>query len=204
MSLFDFLKELVFTTASSIGVILILLKMGKGALQKIIEKVIESTAEKSIAKYTNTLQRRTSAYELLLNKEFSYYDSISKSVSTIIISVQEFSLYLTLTDSFHDDFSQNKARELAISIAETLLILRRDCLMYQLYIPAHIKDTSYEIMDSLQSYIPISTKSYHALIDGSFSSEILSDVRQHENDVLSKCEKLNVLIKNRLEELSKE
>lgn len=204
MSLFDFLKELFFTTASSIGVILILLKMGKGALQKIIEKVIESTAEKSIAKYTNTLQRRTSAYELLLNKEFSYYDSISKSVSTIIISVQEFSLYLTLTDSFHDDFSQNKARELAISIAETLLILRRDCLMYQLYIPAHIKDTSYEIMDSLQSYIPISTKSYHALIDGSFSSEILSDVRQHENDVLSKCEKLNVLIKNRLEELSKE
>ena len=204
MSLFDFLKELFFTTASSIGVILILLKMGKGALQKIIEKVIESTAEKSIAKYTNTLQRRTSAYELLLNKEFSFYESISKSVSTIIINVQEFSLYLALTENLQDVFFQNKAKESAVSTAETLIQLRRDCLMYQLYIPAHIKDISYEIMNSLQSYIQISTNSYHSLIGGSFSLEILKDVQQHEKDVLAKCEELNTQIKNRLAELSKE
>ena len=62
----DFIQEVLAAVGGALGIVLIILAFGKGLVQKWVETTIEKTAEKSLTKYANVLERRTKAYEMLL------------------------------------------------------------------------------------------------------------------------------------------
>ena len=65
----DFLGQLLAAVGGALGIVLILMRMGKSFIEKWVETNIETTAEKSLSKYTNLLEQLAE-----LRKEFYLRD----------------------------------------------------------------------------------------------------------------------------------
>lgn len=200
----DFIKEVLAAVGGALGIVLIILAFGKGLIQKWVETTIEKTAEKSLTKYANVLERRTKAYEMLLEKEFVFFESASEFISNLIIDIHSFSRCLR---TFNDDANSmdfEKARETALRIMSNTQVFRRDMLLAQSFIPEEIFSVCGDVLSSLQKSIPLLYMALEISQEDTLEEDIMEQIKQLEDYILTDCATLNVKIKRRLEELSNE
>lgn len=199
-----FVLQLISAVGGGIGISLIILKFAKGLVQKSFETAIEAVAEKSMAKYSNLLQRRTTAYELLLEKEIDFYNKASSILSELIVDIQDFTFHLGVSKDHPDMYDYKRAKETALKILKCIPEFKKDSLMAHTYIPDNIDDACIKLIHNLQAITPCMYKELkairteeNAVIDG-------NKIRKNEELILMDCALINTRIKNRLEELSKE
>ena len=104
----EFLKDVLAAVGGGLGIVLFFLAFGKGIIEKWVDTTIEKTAEKSLAKYANALERRTKAYEMLLEKEFSFFETASAFVSSLVVDIQDFSYYLGVDEEHPGEVNLEK------------------------------------------------------------------------------------------------
>lgn len=203
-NIWGFIVQLISAIGGGIGIALIILKLCKSFIQKSLETAIETVSEKSIAKYSNILQRRTTAFELLLNKELDFYNGTSGILSELIVNIQDFTYYLGVSKKHSDTHDYSKAKETALEIVECIPKFKRDVLMAHTYIPDNIHDACSKLISDLQDNLPcMHSELKSALVD---ENAILDgeQIRKNEETILMDCAVINTRIKMRLEELSKE
>ena len=85
----EWLKELLISIGGG-SVVAVIFYIGlKTAVVKIVDKAIDASFERSTLKLSNRLERTTKAYEILLKKEFDYYEKLDPYLARIIPLVQD-------------------------------------------------------------------------------------------------------------------
>ena len=85
-----FLKDLLIELGGTISIIITCLVFLKNILKKYINTIIETSADKSIEKIKNKYSRTLTAYEILLKKEFEYYEKKDCIFADLIVDIQDF------------------------------------------------------------------------------------------------------------------
>lgn len=200
----DFIKEVVAAIGSALSVIFILLAIFRGVINKWIETTIEKTAEKSLAKYSNILERRTKAYEMLLEKEFKFFESASNFVSELVVDIQDFSYYLGIDDEHPAQPNLEKAKEVALRILKRIPEFKRDSLLSEAYLSEDVRLASVKIIHDIQEAAPLMYDAMKMSVDDVLDADAIKKITEVEKVTLMNCALLSTRIKFRLVELSKE
>lgn len=200
----DFILELIAAVGGALGMTLIFLRFSKGIIQKWVETTIQTTAKKSLSKYSNTLERRTKAYEMLLEKEFAFYESASSFTSDLVVNIQDFSYYLGISNDHPGEANLAQAKEVGLAIMRSVPEFKRDVLLTETYIPDEIREASTKLLHDLQEYIPFMYEALKSSVDDILDSESIKKITDNEKETLMNCALLSTRIKMRLEKLSEE
>lgn len=149
-SIKEFVLQLVAAVGGGIGIALILLRLTKGLFQKSFESAIDTAAQKTISKYSNVLQRKTRAYEILLEKEFSFYEVTSDLLSDLIVDIQDFSFDMGVSPDCMDSHDYNKAKETALKVIRFIPKFKKATLLAHTYLPEQIDSVCTNLISDLQ------------------------------------------------------
>lgn len=198
----DFISELIAAIGGAVSVTLILLGFSKNLLQKWIETTIDTTAEQSLTKYANALERKTKAYELLLEKEFYFFESASEFMSNTIIDIQSISRHLISFSEEGTFVDLGVIKETAERIMGNVQVFKRDTLLLQSFLSEEIFLVSTDTIQHLQRLMPLLSKIIDYSNELPLSKDDIDTIKKAEEFVLSDCVILSLKIKNRLVELS--
>lgn len=199
----DFFKELILHLGGAIGIAVAIVGFMKGLIQKWIENALDNAGEKNVAKYSNGLQRRTMAYEMLLQKEFEFYENAAKFSSELIVDIQDFTYYAGCNEDQADMYDYEKAKEIALKIISSIPQFKRDSLLCHNYIPTNIDEAATLLLRDLQDALPLMRQELALAINGKMDDAHRQGVRKIEEIVLKDCALLNLRIKSHLETISK-
>ena len=158
--------------------------------------------DKKIEYYKNTLNRATTAYEILLKKELDFYEKIDPLFAELIVIVQDLVFYSSLKNEQSSDNTIDY-KKLLLRYIELIPIMKNEVLTHQVYIPINIFNCVTNIVESMQSDMIY----WKSVADVLFKlTNEVNDLEQ-SNKISDKTLKLiaecEMLIKNRLIELSK-
>lgn len=134
----EWIKELIIAIGGGATATISILLIVKSLLSKIIDKTIETSFEKSTIKFTNKLDRSTKAYEMLLNKEFEFYEKIDPYMATLVPLVQDLEFWLQKHEEEKTDNAKAKYKECLLKYLETVPDLKNNLILYQPYIPVEV------------------------------------------------------------------
>lgn len=114
-----------------IGIIYLL----KFIIEKLIESILSSKYTKKVVDYENTINRRTMAYKILLEKELKYYDIYFSYASNLITNIQDVEYNY---DKSLDNKKDNKKyieslRKYILKVLKLIPELKHDSLLYEAY-----------------------------------------------------------------------
>lgn len=176
-----------------------------GFCKKIIEKYIhtqiEKTANKELEIAKSKLSRSMSAYEILLKKEFEYYQEIDKIYADLVVNIQDIRFYSNETISIDNNNRWERIKECSLIVLNYIMKLKSLNLIYQVYVPMEISKITGEVVIELQNNT-ILIKSTLASVFNDMKCE--SDrIDEFVNKVLLSVAMSNSFIRKRVEELSK-
>jgi hypothetical protein len=90
----NFLTTLFSTLGGAVGTVIILLTFGKQVVLKGLEVKLKQGADKNVQILSNKLDRKTRAFQLLLDNEMKFYESIGSYLADLIVDIQDFIFYL--------------------------------------------------------------------------------------------------------------
>ena len=134
----EWLKELIIAIGGGATATISILLIVKSLLSKIIDKTIETSFEKSTIKFTNKLERSTKAYEMLLNKEFEFYEKLDPYMATLVPLVQDLEFWLQKHEEEKTDNTKANYKECLLKYLEAIPNLKNDSILYQPYIPVEV------------------------------------------------------------------
>ena len=141
--MYQWLKELLIAISGGSIVLVGMLTILKGLFVKFFTNVIDSSFEKSLEKYRNKISRSNRAYEILLDREMSYYEKIDPIFAELIPLVQD--LVYLLENKQTEEF-----REHLLRYAELIFNLKSEVLLHQSYIPESVFKASSEVVSEMQ------------------------------------------------------
>jgi len=200
----EFLKEVLVAVGGGLGIVLFFLAVLKGVIEKWVNTAIEKTAEKNLAKYANILERRTKAYEMLLEKEFAFFDKAFEFISALVINIQNFSYYMGIDYEYPAEINLEKAKETSISILKSTSKFKRDSLLAESYLTEDIRAASAKIIVDLQKANPLMYNAMKKTIEDVLDEGTIKQILEIEELTLMNCAQLSTIIKMRLEKLSEE
>lgn len=200
----EFLKEVLAAVGGGLGIVLFFLAFGKGIIEKLVDTTIEKTAEKSLAKYANTLERRTKAYEMLLEKEFSFFETASAFVSSLVVDIHDFSYYLGVDEEHPGEANLEKAKEIALRILKSIPTFKHESLLAGAYLTEEVHSASVKIISDLQKAVPLFYDALKISVDGVLDADTIKQIAHNKELTLLNCALLTTKIKVRLEKLSEE
>lgn len=195
-------KEIFIQLGGTVSIIIACLIFFKNILNKYIETIIESSAQKSIEKIKNQFSKTLSAYDLLLKKEFEYYESIDCILADLIVDIQDFNS--NIINEF--DFDLKKRLDIisdsSSKILKSIISIKRNTLMYQSYIPRNIMHNSSLVVIKLQENINLITDNFKLLLDSKEDEINIEQVKSFSDDILLLIANLETSISIRLRELA--
>ena len=193
--MYQWLKELLIAISGGSIVLVGMLTILKGLFVKFFTNVIDSSFEKSLEKYRNRISRSNRAYEILLDREMSYYEKIDPIFAELIPLVQD--LVYLLENKQTEEF-----REHLLRYAELIINLKSEVLLHQSYIPESVFKASSEVVSEMQKSLDYWKKTAKLLfaeeydiIDYEKAKSIVDDLRK----LISLTEQV---IKHRLQDMS--
>lgn len=197
----DFVLELIAAVGGALGITLIFLAFARGIIQKWLETIIDKTAEKGIAKYSDTLQRQTRAYEMMLQKEFGFFEAATSFVGSTILNSDDISFYLgRRTDNL---INVEKAESALTEMYTDILTFKRDLLLAQPYIPLSLAEKCKSVIDHFDNKFLYTIWDVLDLInDGKLTEEVKFTWEDDEKKLVLLCAAINKEIMDRLKELS--
>lgn len=200
----ELIKEVLAAIGGGAVAIVILLKLFKGIIEKYIDTMIATSAEKNIEKLKNKFARNMSAYEFLIKKEFEYYEKIDSIYAELIVIVQDISQGLCNKNKF--DLNKNSellAGDITRYVKLTMQ-LKNYIWTYQAYVPKDIFSIASGNVKVLQEKVDIIN---NCLMEIQKSGDYLDEKDERVlfyEDILAHIAIMENAIKNRLETLSAE
>lgn len=134
----EWLKELIAAIGGGSVVLIGLLTIFKSIFLKLFESGIETSFEKNIEKYRNRLSRSTKAYEILLDKEFSYYSSLDPYLAKLVPLIQDLVYYTDFSQQMDEENRKTRYKEKMLEYLEMIPKIKNDVVLYQPYIPNNV------------------------------------------------------------------
>mgnify|MGYP000029396921 FL=1 len=125
-----FFKDLLIELGGTISIIIACLLFFKNIFKKYIDTIIESSADKSIEKLKNKYSRTLSAYDILLKKEFEYYEKIDCIFADLIVDIQDFKSSTINEFGFDIKKRFDIAKSTGLKLLETIINLKKFSLLY--------------------------------------------------------------------------
>ena len=197
-----FFKDLLIELGGTISIIIACLLFFKNILKKYIDTIIESSADKSIEKLKNKYSRTLSAYDILLKKEFEYYEKIDCIFADLIVDIQDFKSSTINEFGFKIKKRFDIAKSTGLKLLETIINLKKFSLLYQSYIPDNIFDYSMSIIGELQENCDLISDSLKLLGDKQEDKLNLNAIKDFTSKILLLIANTEVSIKTRLQDLS--
>lgn len=197
-----FLKDLLIELGGTISIIIACLLFLKNVLKKYIDTIIESSADKSIEKLKNKYSRTLSAYDILLKKEFEYYEKIDCIFADLIVDIQDFKASIINEFRFDIEKRFNIAKSTGLKLLETIINLKKFNLLYQSYIPNNIFNYSTSIIEELQKNTDLISDSLKLLGDKQEDKLNLNAIKDFTSKILLLIANTEVSIKTRFQDLS--
>ena len=184
------------------AVVFLTIKFCKQIIEKYIHTQIEKTAEKELERVKNRFARNMSAYEILLKKEFEYYEHIDKMYAKLIVDIQDIYWYALEADHLDFVYKCKKIKKISCRILKKIPELKNYNLMYQVYVPVKIFDATGRVVITLQNGCDIIVRVVTNVFDKKAVNK--DELQKCEEDVLKKIAFSSAIIRSRLEELSEE
>lgn len=192
---FEIIKAIIVYFGGGIGIAIGLVLLAKGLIVKWVETVIDSSAQKSITKLTDSLQRHTKAFEKLLDKEFSFYDESSKYTSKLVVDIQDICFWAKKGNNVD-------AVNCMIRILEEIPSFKNQSLLYQSYIPNSIFSATSNLLSNLQDKLDDIVSIMKNSPDNNGNEQELKNLETIQDKTLLDCAFLMASIKTRLETLA--
>ena len=198
----EWIKELLVAMGGGATVVIAIFVFLKSIVVKIVDKAIDTSFEKSTIKFSNKLERTTKAYEILLRKEFDYYEKIDPYLATLVPLVQDLVFW---TEKFQNKDSENvkeQYREHLLKYLKIVPELKNDNIMFQPYVPENIDEAVSKLLENMQSDIEYLTFVGEVMYCKNTGDIDLSKMNEISENVLISVALVETLIKKRLTELS--
>lgn len=195
-------KDIFIQLGGTVSIIIACLIFFKNILNKYIETIIESSAQKSIEKIKNQFSKTLSAYDLLLKKEFEYYESIDCILADLIVDIQDFKSNIINEFDFSMENRLNIVSETSSKILKSIISIKRNTLMYQSYIPKNIMHNSSLVVIKLQENINLITDNFKLLQDSKEDEINIEQIKSFSDDILLLIANLETSISIHLRELA--
>ena len=201
----NFLTTLFSTLGGAVGTVIILLTFGKQVVLKGLEVKLKQGADKNVQILSNKLDRKTRAFQLLLDNEMKFYESIGPYLADLIVDIQDFIFYLGLDETNPlSKFEYESVRDVFGRIVETNKQIKRSLLISQNYIPKIVFDVTTNLISDIQKGF---TPMYNIIEQHVSDKEDVitnEEIKTLKDTILMDCALVNLKIKLRLEDLSKE
>lgn len=197
----DFLKEILAAIGGGAAVLIGLLAFGKSIINKYIDTLIETSAEKNIRKLENRFARSLSAYEFLLKKEMNYYESIDLIYAELIVRVQDCCGEILEKENERSDRCE-KARDELTYLLQNTPVLKSCALQYQAYIPHDIFKANSDVIGVLQEKARIIHPELKKLFEGKECEIDKPAVEDAQKEILMAIAVAEFAISRRLKILS--
>ena len=201
----NLLTTLFFTLGGAVGTVIILLTFGKQVVLKGLEVKLKQGADKNVQILSNKLDRKTRAFQLLLDNEMKFYESIGSYLADLIVDIQDFIFYLGLDETNPlSKFEYESVRDVFGRIAETNKQIKRSLLISRNYIPQIVFDVTTNLISDIQKGF---TPMYNIIEQHVSDKEDVitnEEIKTLKDTILMDCALVNLKIKLRLEDLSKE
>lgn len=193
--MYQWLKELLIAISGGSIVLVGMLTILKGLFVKFFTNVIDSSFEKSLEKYRNRISRSNRAYEILLDREMSYYEKIDPIFAELIPLVQD--LVYLLENKQTEEF-----REHLLRYAELIINLKSEVLLHQSYIPESVFKASSEVVSEMQKSLDYWKKTAKLLFAEEYDIIDYEKGKSIVDDLLKLISLTEQVVKHRLQDLS--
>lgn len=197
MELKEYIFNAVILVFSTLGGFILIFK---GLLQKSIENMIDNASKKVLLEFEDNLTRKIKAYEMVLNKEFEFYEKTTRYVSNLVVNIQDVTQSLLTTS---EDFDSENIRKYFMNILTDIPDYKDDLLSIKPFISDEIYTASFDLIVYLQSQIEtISSYIEEKVINNldSSSVEIINDI---ERNTLMYCSNVTYNIEQRIFDITK-
>ena len=198
----EWIRELVIAIGGGATVAFALLTILKSIVLKIADKAIDTSFEKSTLKLSNKLERTTRAYEILLKKEFEYYERIDPYMAMLVPLVQDLEYWATKSQEGDYDKAKEMFREQLLEYIDMIPKIKNDSVLFQPYIPESVFDAVAMLVKNMQADLQF-LKLVCGILFGETEGEIDTDkLKEISGKVLKSIALIETIIKNRLVELT--
>lgn len=174
----------------------------KGIVEKYIHTVIEKSAEKELEKVKNKLAKNISAFEVLLRKEFEYYESVDKIYAEIIVDIQDVYWYVAEATELERKVRCEELREKFQHILKRMMGLKNHNLAYQVYVPKKVFEATGNVVCTIQDHGDFVSDCVKKMFYDQ-EQEIEKDKLENiKDEILAAVAWANVCIMGRVKELS--
>lgn len=198
----EWVKELLIAFSGGASATVALFLILKSIVSRIVDKMIDTSFEKSTIKYTNKLERTTKAYEILLRKEFDYYEKIDPYMATLVPLVQDLEHWATKAQENNPCDAKEKYREGLLKYLKMIPEIKNDSILFQPYIPKDIFEAVVGLLDNAQcdlKYLGFVCEVLYEKTDGEIDINRLKDINKK---ILESVALIENIVKTRLTELS--
>lgn len=172
----------------------------KSIFKKYIYTQIEKSAEKELEKAKNSFSKSFTAYEILLKKEFEYYESIDKIYAEVIVDVQDIGYYSIEEKDVEKGLRCNNLKEISLRLLDSVKKLKNLNLLYQVYVPIDIFSVTGKIVVAIQENCDLISDTVMNVFEDKKCDE--EGVKEFIDYILAEIAWSNTLIRSRLQDLT--
>lgn len=198
----EMLEKFLIAIGGGTTALIAMLTILKPIFLKVFDKAIDSTFDKNIEKFRNKLSRTTSAYEILLKKEFDFYEKLDPHLATLVPLIQDLVYYAKGDDGIGHSTQCEKYREHLLTYLKMTPDLKNTTILYQPYVPKNVWTTVISLVSEMQKEFEFweeTRKSLFGLIELPINVQKAEEV---SSSIVMQIVVVQTKIKNRLTELS--
>lgn len=197
----DFLKNLLEIVGGTAVVVTATLVFCKNIIEKTIHTQIEKTANKELEKAKFNLSKNMHAYEILLKKEFDYYQSIDKIYADLVVDIQDIKFYSIEALDIDISKKSEQIKEISLRTLQAIKNLKNQNLIYQVYVPIEIFSITGDVVVTLQDNCDLISETAANVFEQKMCDK--EKINKFVEDILKAVAMSNAFIRNRLENISK-
>lgn len=200
----EFLKDILIAIGGGTTALVAALTIFKSLFLRVFDRAVESAFDKNIEKYRNHLSRTTTAYELLLSKELTYYSTLDPHMATLVPLIQDLSFYAGGKDDMSLSYQREKFREHLLTYLKMIPEIKNGVVLYQPYIPQQVFSSVSDLIKEMQNNLDFWNGIGEILYEKSSDTINVQKANEISNTILDKICFVELMIKKRLEELAKQ
>lgn len=197
----EFFKSLLEIVGGATVIVTATLVFCKSIIEKVIQTQIEKSANKELEIAKSNLSRRMSAYEILLQKEIDYYQSIDKIYAELIVDVHDFKFYSIESSDIDSKVKNEQIKDISLRTLQSIKDLKNLNLVYQIYVPTEIFSITGNVIESIQDNCELIRETAVKIFEQKECDE--ERINKFVKEILGAVAMANAFIRNRLEQLSK-
>ena len=174
----------------------------KSFILKLIDSAVETSFEKTTIKLSNMLDRKMKAYEILLGKEFEFYEKLDSYKAELVPLVQDFRYLISDSRIIDETAAMESYKKQFTRYLEIIPEIKSISLLYQPYIPSNVFSAAADLVVNMQSGLRYLSHVGESLFKKTDDIIDENKVKEIEDKVLMSIAVLERFTKDRLTELS--